>query len=518
MGSNRKTVIVNSFVGMISQVISIVLQFATRSFFLYHIGDEILGINGTFASVMSTLSLAEMGLHVAITYRLYKPLSDKDEQKINDTINVYRVFFLGVAAFIFVASLLLLPFIQYILKGVVVDGRVYVYFLLQAGASIASYLLAYRRVLLFADQKDYVNKSSDTITSIVAKALQIIVILIYKDYIGYLILQIVQVVVSSLLINWRSKKMYPYLKHIMPEKSFLRSVMRDIKNVFWGKIAAYVFLSTDNLVISTILGTRFVTLLTNYTAVTLNLKMIISSLLNPLTPMIGKELAEISDVEEHRKRFLLTTHLRYLCTMLVLVPTYVLISDFVRLYAGAKYVLDRYVVILLVLDLYIGMMQGACSDYINGRGLFDRDKYIQITGALLNIALSVLLVWSFGIHGILLGTVASQLFLWIARSLLVYRKCFAHQSWKRSILQYIAKSSYYLFVAAVMMGISELIYYYISQISPLFLRMLFGGVVTEVVVVTVVLLMFSFTSENRSILRMLRQMVVRIRSRKSLRK
>ena len=69
---NRGTIAIrNSTVSLLTQILTIVLQFATRSIFIRYLGVELLGLGNTFASLLSTLSLAELGFQSAVVYNLY---------------------------------------------------------------------------------------------------------------------------------------------------------------------------------------------------------------------------------------------------------------------------------------------------------------------------------------------------------------------------------------------------------------------------------------------------------------
>ena len=69
-----------------------------------------------------SLSLAELGFQTAIVFSLYKPLAQRDEQQINDIVNVFRFVYDCIGAFFILASLALLPFLKYILTGITVTN------------------------------------------------------------------------------------------------------------------------------------------------------------------------------------------------------------------------------------------------------------------------------------------------------------------------------------------------------------------------------------------------------------
>ena len=79
----------NTVFGMISQVIYLLLSFICRTILIKKLGSEILGINGLYTNILSILSLAELGLGNTLLFSLYKPLSEKDEDKISSLIKFY---------------------------------------------------------------------------------------------------------------------------------------------------------------------------------------------------------------------------------------------------------------------------------------------------------------------------------------------------------------------------------------------------------------------------------------------
>ena len=64
------------------------LSFASRTVFIYVLGEKYLGINGLFSSILSVLSFSELGLGAAITYELYKPIADKDSENFDAVFDV----------------------------------------------------------------------------------------------------------------------------------------------------------------------------------------------------------------------------------------------------------------------------------------------------------------------------------------------------------------------------------------------------------------------------------------------
>lgn len=448
-----KSIFLNSGMSFITQIATIILQFAVRNLFLSAFGVEILGLNSTFTSILGALSLAELGFNTAIVYSLYKPIHDQNKKEINDILNIYKWIYRCIGAFFVAGTFACMPFLRYIIKGINVTTDVYIFFVLQAMSSACTYFMAYRRTLLYVDQKEYMCKIVDLLCNVLCSILQIVSMIFLKNYIVYLCLMVVKVYGSNFYIHCWVKKRYTYLHNAPINRSKLGEILSNIKDVFTGKLANYIYNSTDSLVISTLISTAVVGYISNYTMITNNLKIMMKSVLNPITPIIGNRLIERSECPETNKSdFMLFTYVRYLIAVFCLVPMLCLIDDFIKGFFDAKYILPRSISILLTIDLYIDIVHSNCCQYIESAGLFKINKYIDIIGAMLNIILSIFLAKIIGLPGVLIGTVVGQVFFWLTRSYLVYSRCFKvprtqyYQYWEK-ILKYTL-----LFVSVVFVG------------------------------------------------------------------
>ena len=80
--SRTKNSIRNLVTGIGSYVIITIVSFICRTVLIKTLGSAYLGINGLFSDILSMLSLTELGLDVAMNYKLYKPLSENDMPRI----------------------------------------------------------------------------------------------------------------------------------------------------------------------------------------------------------------------------------------------------------------------------------------------------------------------------------------------------------------------------------------------------------------------------------------------------
>ena len=486
---NKKDVILkNSGMGLVSQAIIILFTFLTRNLFIKYIGIELLGLNSTFSSVLNTLSLAELGFQSAIVFSLYKPLYEGAQDEINSRMNIFKWIYTYIGIFFVAASLVVTPLLKYIITGIQVTYKIYVYFIFQAFASTCTYFLAYKRALLYADQKDYISKSIDLFFNIIFSILQCVAIVVLRSYIIYLILKILQTYTANLVVHMYCTIHYPYLKKSKIDNQKLKDIWTNVKNIFAGRIASYIYTSTDNLVISAVISTISVGYFTNYTTITTSLKTLTNSILSPIVPIIGNYLVDESDQRKRENIFRLYTFARYLIALIIIVPTIILIDSFIAVWIGSEMILEKTIVFLLGFDFYIHIVHSATADFINGTGMFKEDKYVEIVGAITNISLSVVLVYSMGITGVLIGTVVSQMIFWFGRSAIVYFKCL-----KLSFDRYISywlENVMYILLAIVLTCVLS-VGYDSLQIKHKLIKFIAGGCICELIILIVVFCVFS---------------------------
>ncbi len=463
-------------------VITMVMGFATRKVFIQFVGVSLLGVDGVITQILGFLSLAELGVKTAIVYSLYRPIHEKDSDKIGQIMALFKSIYRRVGLFVLVVGLLGSFFIQFVITGVEYD-LIYIQgaLLIQLIATVATYFMAYKRTLLYADQKNYILNIIDSIVNIIINIAKIVLLIYLKSYYGYLILQVIQVIGSNLLVSWFYQKSYPAIQksdtYSQEEKTALFS---HVKNVFAGRIAGFIYASTDNIVISILLGTKLVGYLSNYQLLYSAVKKMIMYLMIPIQPLIGNFLTEESDLRRSESLFFEYTFVRFLLITIGFVPMISLSNYAIELWLGKAFILSPLITILMMTDFYISFIHGPAGEYINGLGLFYYEKFVAILGASLNIITSVLGVYLFGVYGVLIGTVISQICMWIGRSYIVYK--FYFKNTHDMYLHYWRK---HLFLISTIVIETLLSYMIIQRLRflPTWYILIIGLVISEVLVV-----------------------------------
>ncbi|MBO7519733.1 MAG: polysaccharide transporter, partial [Clostridia bacterium] len=186
---------------LIARVITLILGFISRMIFLRFLSTEYLGINGLFSNVLTVLSFAELGIGNAIQFSLYKPVKEKNLERIKTLMLFYRNAYRIIAAFIMTVGLLLIPALDFIVeKKPDISENLIVIYILFVGQSAVSYLFSYKQTLLQADQNAYVVSIGNSVTNIVQNVLHVVILFATRSYYIYLISTIVCSVLNNVIL------------------------------------------------------------------------------------------------------------------------------------------------------------------------------------------------------------------------------------------------------------------------------------------------------------------------------
>ena len=206
--------LMNIGTGMVGYFLNTVIGFVCRMVFVRCLATEYLGINGLFSNVLSMLSLAELGIGAAIVYALYKPLAENDEEKIASLMQFYCKAYRIIGIVVAAAGLLLLPFLHVIIgETPQIKENIYVIYLLYLFNTTLTYFFSYRASLLTAAQRNYVQLGISYIASILQSILQIVVLLLFKEYMLYLVIQTLGIFAYNIAVSKKAVHDYPYIKN-----------------------------------------------------------------------------------------------------------------------------------------------------------------------------------------------------------------------------------------------------------------------------------------------------------------
>ena len=275
--------------------------------------------------------------------------------------------------------------------------------------SVASYLFVYKSSIINADQKGYIISIYSTIINIIRIIIQIIFLLLTRNYIVYLIIQIVCTLLNNIFIAHKADKIYPFInEEYQLNKEEKRSIFSNIKSVFLYKVSGVLLNGTDNILISTLVGTIWVGYYSNYNMITGTISKFITTAFSSLNASIGSLVVD-DDYKNRYSIFKILQMISFWIAGFCFVCIYILIDDFIILWIGEKFVLNQAILLAILFNFYIACVLQPIWSYREATGLFRKIKYIMIITAIVNLMLSVLLGIKWGVAGIITASALAKL-------------------------------------------------------------------------------------------------------------
>lgn len=399
----------NTTVAIGSRMVAILMGFATRVVFTHTLSEAYVGINGLFTDILNVLSLSELGVGTAITFSLYGPIARGDEEKQKSLMKLYQTIYRVVALIVLAAGLGIIPFMDLLIKNQPDVEHLTIIYLMYLGNSVISYLLVYKRTLIDAHQKLYVGILYQTIFLVIQDVVQIFVLIFTKNFILFLTIYIICTLGTNLAISWRADNMYPFLKEgkVQPlEKQEKREIARNIKAMLMHKIGTVVINNTDNLILSAFVGIVSVGCYSNYYLVIGSVRQVLDQIFLGITASVGN-LGVTEESSRVKRIFEISFFIGQWLYGWAAICLFELVSPFVELSFGKKYLFSSGVVFVICLQFYLMGLRKATQVFRDSLGLFWFDRYKAVVEAVLNLVFSLCFVQIWGICGIFLGTVAS---------------------------------------------------------------------------------------------------------------
>lgn len=404
----------NLTAAMIGQALGVLISLFSRIIFLRCLNEEYLGLNGLFTNILTIFSLVELGIGPAMNFSLYKPLAEKNTSQIKSIMNLYRRAYILIGCVIAAIGLLFTPFYPVFLERIPDIPRLtLIYWLFVLNTSI-SYFFSYKRALLICDEKRYIATIYRYLFYFIMNLVQIAVLIYTRNYIFYLIIQVIFTFLENVGVSWKANQMYPYLKEKniapIPQKT-KGEIKQNIGAMLLHKIGGMVVLSTDNLILSKFVGLAAVGLYSNYYLITDALNKIISQVFMSITASIGNlnALHTEKDIEKleitFERIFFLNFWIYGFCSCCL----WVLFNPFISLWLGNNLMFDRFTVSMIVVNFYLYGMRKTVLTFREATGAFYYDRWKPLIESLINIAASIILAESLGTAGVFLGTIISTL-------------------------------------------------------------------------------------------------------------
>ena len=432
----------NAAAGMVQWGIQMILSFAVRTVFIYTLSEEFLGIGGLFSSILTVLSLTDLGVSAAVSYALYKPMAEQNHGKVKSLLRYFRNTY-RIIGFVFLGlGLALMPALPYLAKGTTdLVNLQFIFLLYLLEISTSYWFFGYLSILPAADQRNYKLAPIQYTASVAVEAVRIVLLLALRgvptiSYYVYTSFGIVSKILVNLLVRRKVTKLYPWVRDLtapplpQEEKQALR---KNMVGVTTNKVCRILNDGIDSTIVSALIGVAANGVFSNYLYIRTYLNKLLSLLFSGMHASIGNFCAV--ETREKKEAFFGSLQLMYFWVYgFCAICLWTLYDSFIIgvWLHDPKWKISGVAVFLLGFNFLIEGVAGAVVKYRDVHGMYWQTKYRYIVSSVLNAVLSVVLVGpaKLGVTGALLGTTVSLIVMLSFDPVMVYREVFEKKAWE----------------------------------------------------------------------------------------
>jgi len=415
MANRVKKLALNTVTSLSLQVVTVICGFILPRLILGKFGSDVNGLVNSIAQFLGVITLLDLGVGAVVQSSLYKPLAENDKDSISKIYVSAHRFFKRLATILIVYVGVLI-----FVYPLIVNKKFGFWFTaaLIGAISINTFSQYYfgivNSLLLSADQKGYVQYTA-----------QIVVLIINTIACALLIklgasIQIVKLT-TSIIYLFRPLYLFFYVKKhydINNKITFTEEPIKQKWNGMAQHFAAFILVSTDNIVLTLFSSLMNVSIYSVYNLVILGVKNALYSMTNGFQSLMGEMIAK----KEKEKLFVFFGYVEWVIhtgTTLVFGCTGVLILSFVEVYTkginDANYVQPLFAVLIVIANA------GHClrlpyNTLILSAGHYKQTQSNHIISMVLNILISIVAVKFFGLVGVAIGTLIAMAYqtVWMA--------------------------------------------------------------------------------------------------------
>lgn len=302
--SRTKAFALNTISTALLQIVTAIVGFILPRVMLKVYGSEINGLVSSILQFISYFNLLEAGLSGATTFALYKPIADKDHDKMDAILSTAKSFFSKIGGGFFLLLLLLAFIYPYFVESESLVANEISALVLALGLKgvLEFFVMAKYRVLLTADQKVSVVSIISSIT-IVLNTVIVVVLALQKlpVYVTYFA-AVTSILLRSLILTLYVKRNYPYISFKKPSN---KDLMHQRWDVLYLQVLGLIQQGIPIVVLTVFASLETVSVYAVYNMVILGLYSLLSIFTRGLGASFGDVIAknEIQTLQKTASEF-----------------------------------------------------------------------------------------------------------------------------------------------------------------------------------------------------------------------
>ncbi len=480
--TRSEKIIATTITGLGMEIVSFISGLILPKLILENYGSEVNGLITSITQFLAYLTLLESGIGGVVKAALYKPLDNKDIKSISSVVKATEVFFRKLAGITVIYLIILCLIYPMIVKSNF--DKIYVIFMiLIIGMTILAqyYFGITYQLVLQADQKTYLYNSIQIIIIIMNLTISAILIVsgasvhLFKFFSGIVF------ILRPISIFLYCKKKYCIIDKVKPNED-------AIKQRWYGvgfSIASFVHKKTDIFVLSIFSSLINVSIYAVYSIVLTGINSLISNVTGSFQAAFGNMIAR-KEIDNIKRNFGIYLFISNLLVTIVFSVTLLQIVPFVQLYTSkiynVIYIQPTFALIITLAEMIFCLRQ-PYQAIITAAGHYKQTNIGAYIEAIINIMVSLILIQSFSLIGIAIGTLLSMIYRTIDYTLYLRKNIINYSLFsfiKRIITVFSIVCIMYITSKIIIMNNSTWLHWCVSSIIYMLISTLFSIIINSI--------------------------------------
>lgn len=403
----KKKLFLNTVAALLNQAVTLICGFILPRQILLYFGSDINGLVSSITQFLGFITLMDMGVGAVVQSTLYKPLASGNQDEIDAIMTSANRFFEKIARILIVYTLVLMLFYPLFFgeKGNYISTAMLVAAI--SISSIAQYFFGItNQLLLNADQKSYIQLAAQSVSVILNTIISVVLIKFGASINTVKFGAAIVLLSRPMILHFYVKKNYTINRKVNLQAEPIKQKWNGLAQ----HLATFVVDRTDVAVLTIMSTMSNVSIYYVYHLVVTGLYQLFIVMTTGVQSLLGDMYAK-GENDKLIKTYSFMEWLAHTGVSFLFGCAGVLMVPFVCVYTkgveDANYILP---VFSWVITIAYGVccLRGFYNIIIKAVGHYKETQQSAIIEAVLNIVISVALVYKMGLLGVAIGTLIAM--------------------------------------------------------------------------------------------------------------
>lgn len=404
-----KRALLNIFTAIIELAAVTITGFVVPHYIIRTYGSSVNGLILSITQFLGYISLIESGIGAIGRASLYKPLAENDGTLLSGNVKALELFYRKIS-YIFIVYVVALAFLFPLLVNQDFDWSytAIMVVILAFSTFIQYYFGITYQTVIQADQKKYIPSLLQTLTVLLNMLITVVLIKIGANVHIVKLGSTFAYAVRPIILYIYVRKHYKIDKRVEPRSEILKQRWDGLTQ----HIAFFIHKNTDIVILTIFATLTEVSVYSVYLLAVSGCSKVVNIFSNNFEPAFGNMIAK-GEKETLKSRVGLCSFLTTQITVVLFSAAAIVISPFIELYTrgvtDANYLRPVFGIVILVAEAFY-CIRMPYQSAVYAAGHFKQTRNGAIVEAILNMVLSAILVFFFGLIGVAIGTLVAMLF------------------------------------------------------------------------------------------------------------